>query len=184
MAPVALTLDYPIVESFSTGQIITLSNAEINETYLATLPRESRWRPLFERFPDGSLACAPVTNNGRPVGAVGVVCATTPAWHAPEFALLEAISAALGLWLTHPDSGLPTPGASESVDDSLSPRQVAILAMVGAGRTNSAIAAALGVSISTVKQDLARAMARLDAADRTEAAETAENLGLLKEVRP
>ncbi len=184
MAPVALTVDYPVVESFRTGQTLTLTNTAINDEYLAAWRRASHWRPLFERMPHGSLATAPIIGNGRPVGAFGIVCATTPTWNAPEFAALDFVSHALGLWLTHPDSGVPvTEPIRGQTDPHLTPRQIAILAMVRQARTNSAIAAQLQVSVSTVKQDLTRAMAHLDTGDRRGAAESAHARGLLSPER-
>ena len=185
MAPVALTVDYPVVESFRTGQTLTLTNAAINDDYLMVWRRESHWRPLFERLPDGSLATAPIISNGRPVGAFAVVCVTTPSWDASEFAVLDFISHALGLWLTHPDSGVPVAETIRAqADPDVTPRQIAILTMVRQGRTNTAIAAQLQVSVSTVKQDLTRAMAHLHAADRLAAAESAHVLGLLSPEGP
>lgn len=54
--------------------------------------------------------------------------------------------------------------------DGLSERQRQVLALVGRGLSNKAIAHALGISEATVKQHLTAIMRRLGVTGRTEAA--------------
>jgi DNA-binding NarL/FixJ family response regulator len=62
----------------------------------------------------------------------------------------------------------------------LSPRVCAVLRLAAHGRANKEIAAALGISERTVKFHLSTAMARLNAANRTEAVTLAAQHGLIE----
>jgi DNA-binding NarL/FixJ family response regulator len=65
------------------------------------------------------------------------------------------------------------------VSQSLSGREVEVLALVAKGLTNADIGRALHISEATVKTHLLRAFAKLDVSDRTAAVTTAMALGLL-----
>jgi DNA-binding CsgD family transcriptional regulator len=62
---------------------------------------------------------------------------------------------------------------------TLTPRQCEILRLIEAGQSNAAIAATTGLSISTVKIELRRAMRVLRSPNRKAAASTARKLALL-----
>ena len=180
-AGVNLNEDYPLVRAFLEGEVVIDSTTTVADDYSAMAKPGSRWRALADRLEAGSIVSAPILCDGSPIGAYALNCTTDPVWSSLDIAVLDSVSAALGLWLTHPDSGLPVaPGSTPPEVADLSPRQVAILRMVATGRTNTAIAQTLGVSVSTVKQDLTRAMGHLDASDRTRAAEAAQALGLFE----
>lgn len=181
-ASLDLAADYPLTRAFWEGEVIIDPSSTVADDYASMRRPESRWRSLADRIPQGCLVSAPILSDGRPVGTYALNCADIPEWSSLDIAVLDAISYALGLWLTHPDSGLPIPGFDADRSAARpSPRQVAILRLVGAGRTNASIAATLGVSVSTVKQDLTRAMAHLGASDRTSAAEIARSLGMFED---
>lgn len=61
----------------------------------------------------------------------------------------------------------------------ISPRELAVLHELAAGQSNKEIAAALGVSPNTVKTHVARLFEKLDATRRTDAINTARQLGIL-----
>jgi DNA-binding NarL/FixJ family response regulator len=65
------------------------------------------------------------------------------------------------------------------VPQSLSGREVEVLALVAKGLTNADIGRALHISEATVKTHLLRAFGKLDVSDRTAAVTTAMALGLL-----
>ena len=77
------------------------------------------------------------------------------------------------------------PGAARSRgeaarhDDTLTPREHEILALVAAGRTNGEIARQLFISTKTVSVHVSNILAKLGAAGRTEAAALARRRGLL-----
>ena len=142
------------------------------------------WDPFLDRVGRRDAVCVPITSGGRPVGAIALLCTPRTSWGPADLAILEAVGAALGLWATHPGSGVTTalaPGAAEPDGNvlKLTDRQIAILRLAEDGASNSAIAAALGYSISTVKQEIQRVLRTLRAVDRAAAAERARGLGLL-----
>jgi DNA-binding NarL/FixJ family response regulator len=63
---------------------------------------------------------------------------------------------------------------------TLSPREVQVLRLVAAGKTNREAAAALFVSETTVKTHLLHLYAKLDVRDRAAAVDAAHRLGLLR----
>ena len=72
---------------------------------------------------------------------------------------------------------------SRSIDDSpepLTPREIDVLGLVSHGHTNREIAGRLFVAVGTVKVHIEHILAKLGAADRTEAAVRAHELGMLE----
>lgn len=63
---------------------------------------------------------------------------------------------------------------------ALSPREREVLALLGAGRTNAEICAALVVSMPTTKTHVASILAKLDLRDRVQAAILAHTSGLIR----
>jgi DNA-binding CsgD family transcriptional regulator/tetratricopeptide (TPR) repeat protein len=62
----------------------------------------------------------------------------------------------------------------------LTPRELEVLQLAAAGRTNSEIAAALQISRKTVERHISNILVKTDAADRTQAAVMASQAGLIK----
>ena len=74
----------------------------------------------------------------------------------------------------------PPPGNPAALATlGISPRELAVLQALAAGRSNKEIAAELHVSPNTVKTHVARLLAKLDARRRTDAIARARALGLL-----
>jgi len=71
------------------------------------------------------------------------------------------------------------PVAPRSAAGPLSPREVKVLRLAAAGAQQAAIAAALTLSLNTVKTHLGRAAAKLGAASRAETLRLAAERGLL-----
>lgn len=69
--------------------------------------------------------------------------------------------------------------AGDKPQQRLSPRQLAVLRLIGDGETNKDIARVLAISPATVKVHIAQAMAALGAVNRTDAAMKARTLGLI-----
>jgi DNA-binding NarL/FixJ family response regulator len=63
--------------------------------------------------------------------------------------------------------------------ESLSPRELQVLALVAVGHTNAEIGRELHIAEATVKTHLLRAFTKLDVSDRTAAVTVARNRGLL-----
>jgi len=62
----------------------------------------------------------------------------------------------------------------------LSGRELEVLALLGAGKLNKAIAGELMISLDTVKRHVSHILAKLGAANRTQAVTRARELGLLR----
>ena len=71
------------------------------------------------------------------------------------------------------------PAGDESPVDALTPREREVLELVAEGRSNKAIAEALGISDQTVKFHVASINGKLGAANRTEAVRRAVRRGLI-----
>ena len=63
--------------------------------------------------------------------------------------------------------------------EQLTSRELEVLGMLAAGRSNQAIARELVVSLDTVKKHVGHVLAKLGAANRTEAVARARQLGLI-----
>lgn len=172
--------DYPLTHSYWEGEAIIVPSQHVGDRYASMKRPESRWTHLRERMPNGDHVTAPIHSDGHAIGAYALNCPTSRNWSTLEVAVLDAISHALGMWMTHPNSGLPVELSSPTLDDlALSQRQRHILALIAEGRTNQSIAYGLGLSLSTVKQEISRLIDLLDVPDRHAAAERAVTLGLV-----
>lgn len=100
---------------------------------------------------------------------------------APPHELLAAVRAAAA-----GESALAPVIASRLLDRlraprvSLSAREIEVLELVAAGRSNAEVAAILYVSEATVKSHLVHVFAKLDVASRTAAVSQARRLGILR----
>ena len=78
------------------------------------------------------------------------------------------------------DPGGPGPAAAPpGIIEPLTARELEVLAMLAAGRSNQAIAADLVVTLDTVKKHVSHVLGKLGAANRTEAVARARELGLI-----
>jgi two-component system nitrate/nitrite response regulator NarL len=94
---------------------------------------------------------------------------------------LAVRAVAAGLLVRVP--GLPQApgfGAVEEVLPPLTPRETEILALVGEGMSNKAVARSLGISVHTVKFHLEALFAKLDATSRAEAVAKGLRGGILE----
>lgn len=136
---------------------------------------------LRSAAPTAMLVNAPITSNGVAIGALAFRTEQALALEALDDTFLAGVCAALGIWLSHPQTTI----TEYQFDDdgeaamSLTERQRQILRRVLDGRSNGDIADGLGFSQSTVKQELQRAMRNMHATNRMVAAERAWELGFL-----
>jgi LuxR family maltose regulon positive regulatory protein len=72
-----------------------------------------------------------------------------------------------------PDTAQPT------AESTLSQRELEVLALLAAGKTNAEVAESLFISLGTVKSHSANIYRKLEAKNRTEAVARARALGLL-----
>ena len=79
---------------------------------------------------------------------------------------------------TPPGTGQGT-AAVPGIVEPLTARELEVLGMLAAGRSNQAIAGELVVTLDTVKKHVSHVLGKLGAASRTEAVARARELGLL-----
>ena len=81
-------------------------------------------------------------------------------------------------------AGAPTGGrgtaAVPGLAEPLTARELEVLGMLAAGKTNRAIASELVVTLDTVKKHVGHVLGKLGAANRTEAVARARDLGLIR----
>ena len=71
------------------------------------------------------------------------------------------------------------PGAGESGDVELTPRELDVLALMAEGASNKAIARQLGISVHTAKFHVGSILDKLDATGRTDAVAHAARRGVI-----
>jgi LuxR family maltose regulon positive regulatory protein len=82
----------------------------------------------------------------------------------------------------HPKPGLRSgtaPAAVPGLVEQLTSRELEVLEMLAAGRSNQAIASELVITLDTVKKHVSHVLGKLGAANRTEAVTRARELGLI-----
>ena len=177
---VPLDVDIAITNAVRERTVVIDEAQEFGQRYVGGVDDEL-WSDLLARVGGVSLVSAPIMHAGEPVGGLGFI--TDRHWSAIEYGteLVDALTAALGLWLTHPKAGLAHTGPPASREWSLAftPRQREVLRRVELGESTAQMAQDLGVSESSVKADLQAAMRALRTSDRRQAAERARLLGLL-----
>ena len=79
-----------------------------------------------------------------------------------------------------PETGRVGLAAVPGLVDPLTSRELEVLDMLAAGRSNQAIASQLVVTLDTVKKHVSHVLAKLGAANRTEAVARARELSLIR----
>jgi ATP/maltotriose-dependent transcriptional regulator MalT len=167
--------------------IHTLATAELAE--IDGEPRPDLWAEAAGRW-DGlafphHAACARLreaearlaTGAGRAEAVTALRCAHATATELgaePLRSQIEALARRARL-----DLEAPTPAPAEARPFDLTPRELTVLELLAAGRTNRNIAEELFLSQRTVDMHVRNILAKLNAANRVEAAGMAHELGLV-----
>ena len=122
------------------------------------------------------------TDEGPPMAALlGRLVAAQRAEHAAArrvpLGCLARLQQAFDAEHPVPDRGRAT--ASQGIVEPLTRRELEVLGMLAAGRSNRAIADQLVVTLDTVKKHVSHVLDKLGAANRTEAVARAQQLGLI-----
>ena len=179
---IATSVDMPATRVYRDGSTMTVPLNRMATEYAALALDSEFWGEVSAASADAVLLNAPILAHGRPIGVWGFTADRSIPTDADDLAHFLGLSSVLGIWLTHPRTPAPTPssgpiGADEPI--VLTERQQRILERVLAGQSNAQIANALGYSLSTVKQDMQRALRSMRTAERSLAAYRARDLGLL-----
>ena len=162
---------------------LTTVVGDLSSTDMSALSRldDAMLQGLITRTASRFGVNVPIIHAGRAVGAYGLSADATWTPDGDTPVILEAVASALAIWMTHPRSEVSRAEVGGSQEWSLvfTARQREVLRLVDADLSTPAIAATLGVSESSVKADLQRAMRALRTSDRHEAFLRARTLGLL-----
>lgn len=94
-----------------------------------------------------------------------------------------AIASRMMAFFTHPQTAAPPPAAAPNDTlAELTEREREILALVAQGQSNADIAAALTISVKTVRNHVSNILNKLQVADRAQAALRARDAGLGKDI--
>jgi DNA-binding CsgD family transcriptional regulator len=180
---IPMTFDSQMVDVVRNNEVIVTPICEFPIRYPNATFDRVRFREMHERLGgwEGDLVGIPIVHKGLCLGVVQFTTAGPREWNSLDFSVLDGISSALGLWLTHPDTPVTpnyTTDASE-ISLILTDRQKEIITLVLQGVGNHQIANELLVSVSTVKQDLQKLMRATHQSDRLAAAKFAVEMGLV-----
>jgi LuxR family maltose regulon positive regulatory protein len=135
-----------------------------------------------------TLACPPgyvrvFADEGAPMAALlGQLIAAQRAGHAAEIPLACLARLQRAFTAANPAPG-PRPGgetaAVPGIVEPLTCRELEVLGMLAAGRSNQAIASQLVITLDTVKKHVSHVLSKLGAANRTEAVSRARRLDLI-----
>lgn len=181
-AVVPLSMPSPMGEAYLNSEVTILPFHELPSRYEVVRVDPEIWSLMADRFGGGDVVHVPITAQGTTLGVLGFYTNERRMWTSKDISYLEGLCAAVGIWATHPLSGVQTPEIWRPVGETmlvLSDRQRVILRLVEARKSNAAIAMALGYSSSTVKAEIQKVLRALKVNDRTTAAERARELGLL-----
>ena len=182
---VPLSVPTPFNRCVHEAEVLIDEIEQITTSFEALRVDEGLWQGFMDRFGIGQVISAPIVLQGTVIGAFGGITRSKRQWTSLDFALLDGISSALGLWMTHPETPAPRSNRLARPEIGilhLTERQKQILVLVEAGKSNTAIAHALGYSVSTIKQEIQRVMRTMQLSDRLAAAARARSVGLLPEV--
>lgn len=181
-ALVPVSISSPVTDAYKESQVGIISFKEMLDGYDFIGVDPDLWDGMKDRFGDGDVVHVPVTAQGTTLGVLGFNTTERRAWSSQDIAYLEGLCAMIGIWATHPLSGVQTPEIWRPVSENtlvITARQQEILRLVEAGKSNAAIALTLSFSPSTVKAELQRVLRALRVNDRAAAAARARELGLL-----
>lgn len=181
---VPLSIDTPMSEAFLQSEVVIMPFADLWDRYEVVRIDKDLWDQMAERFGDGDVVHAPIRAQGTTLGVTGFYTNERRDWDAKDIEFIHGVCATLGIWATHPLSGVQTPDIWRPVSTAviaLSDRQQMILRLVESGKSNASIALALGYSSSTVKAEIQKALRALKVNDRVAAAKRARELGLLED---
>jgi LuxR family maltose regulon positive regulatory protein len=96
-----------------------------------------------------------------------------------SFGCLARLQRAFASLPATPVPGQPSASAGSGLVEPLTTRELQVLALLAAGRSNLAIATELFITIDTVKKHVSHLLGKLGTANRTEAVARARDLGLI-----
>ena len=188
---ISLNVEVPLTHAYRESRILRMDARQAVVDVPAYAMDQRLWDEMLTRLGANTIISSPIISDGAAIGAYTLLVADLRAWEEVDDAYLTLISSILGLWMSNAHNGVhesldaPHPNLDASL--SLTRRQVTILHLIDHGRSNDAIGAALGYSLSTVKAEMQAIHRTLRTRDRTSAVARAYELGILPlqpELRP
>jgi DNA-binding CsgD family transcriptional regulator len=180
-----LTLLTPATHAFVGSTTVILPVGEVLNRYPELRVDQDAWDLMEQQMDNGDLVAVPIIANGAPIGAFAFLCDRQNNWNLRNTAFLDGLSAALSLWMSHPNSRAQVlPQNAQHAQLALTPRQMEILSLVQERKSNASISAHLGFSESTIKQELQRVMKRLGVRSREHAVARCLEMQLIPLSRP
>jgi DNA-binding CsgD family transcriptional regulator len=177
---IPLNVLVPVTHAFIGSTKVILPVGEVVTQYPGLQLDQSVWHLMEQQSNNGDLVAVPMISNGASIGAFAFLCDRQNEWNLRNINLLDGLSAAISLWMSHPLSGvLEVPQNSHYAQLALTLRQIKIVKLVQLGKSNASIAANLGFSESTIKQELQRIMKRLKSRTREQAVERCVEMKLI-----
>ncbi|MEY4135965.1 MAG: Bacterial regulatory protein luxR family [Actinomycetota bacterium] len=179
---IPLSVQSQMVEVVRCNDIMILPSSELPSRYSTTQFSRERYMRILEVRGSGEHVGIPVVHQGLCLGVAQFMTSEPRIWTSLEYSVLSGVSAALGLWATHPDTPITPLYIASQVETPLilSERQKEIIDLVLHGVGNNQIARELLVSVSTVKQELQKIMRATSQSDRVAAARCAVEMGLVE----
>jgi DNA-binding NarL/FixJ family response regulator len=175
---VLMDLSMPRMDGISATRLI---KAEFPKTSVLVLTAHADQRMLLDAIRVG--AAGYVLKGVGPSELVGAVRRTleggSPVDQELVMQLVNRLAEEVGL----PPDPAPARNRAQPLPESFTPRELEVLRLLPAGKTNREIAQELHLSLSTVKKRLERLIAKLEVSDRTQAAVKALDLGLVDSER-
>jgi DNA-binding NarL/FixJ family response regulator len=175
---VLMDLSMPGMDGISATRVI---KAEFPKTGVLVLTAHADQRMLLDAIRAG--AAGYVLKGVGPSELVTAVRRTLKGESPVDQELVMRLVRRLAEEVGPPTDPAPTRNRAQPVPESFTPRELEVLRLLPAGKTNREIAQELHLSLSTVKKHLERLIAKLEVSDRTQAAVKALDLGLVNPER-
>lgn len=184
-----LRLSFPLTRSYLTVQPIFSRAVEVDARYpLMTAARDGILSEQAGVAPDDvTIVAMPLQYQGVAIGACSWWCTHRGPWTWNDYSYIDGTAAILSVWLQlhNYEHSLAAAGIASTGMPTrtriLTERQRAVLLLIRDGKSNAAIASALGYSVSTVKNDVQALFTVLGCTRRKELARKAEAAGLFTE---
>ena len=186
-ADVPLTIDFPLVRAFLTGEALVIPPDGGQHNVIVTTAMGAVLGDLARSRGEVTVVAMPLQYQGVAIGSIVWLCTHPGPWTWNDYSYIDGTAAIVSLWLQLRtfERALDAAGVgarrAAARPHLLTERQLTVLALIREGKSNAAIAASLGYSISTVKNDVQALFTVLGATRRKELVRKALDAGLLTE---
>ncbi len=179
----SISSPFAMCQAYRQGAIVERMSREADD-WIGDYDRELLASSLASPEGDPLTATSvPILSKGRSIGVWNLVTPTAAPLDRDAYIHLDAVAAAIGMWLAlraRDRTAAPIVRRERlSPHTRITDRQLEVLRLLGAGKTNLQISVRLGFSESTVKKEVQQIMVYLNVHDREAAVSRARELNLL-----